>query len=129
MIFPNLATMGLSAKIIAGLSLALLLSLGGNALLIRNHFISKGEAKGEAERQVLAANAEAAKIDAAVTSALAVQAKIEGAALAERLEQLARAEAAARDAYEEASKEPLPVACLPGKSRVTSVNQLLGPQK
>lgn len=126
---PNLATIGLSTKIIAGLSLALFLSLGGNALLIRAHFINKGEAKGAAERDVLAANVKAAEIDAAVTKALAVQAKTEGAALAERLQRLAEAEALARDAYEEASKTPLPLVCHPGKGRITSVNDLLGPQK
>ena len=129
MIFPNLATMDISAKIIAGLSLALFISLGGNALLIRNHFINKGGARGAAEREVLAANAKAAEIDAAVTKALSIQAKIDGAALAERLQRLADAEAEARDAYEEASKTPLPVGCSPGKSRITSVNNLLGPQK
>jgi len=115
------------AKLIGGLSLALLLSLGGNVFFIWHSGKKSGEAKSEAERKTLAANVAALQIDAAVTTALSKRAKEDNAALMQDLEDIAVRGRETITVYRTiAAKAPLALVCAPGKERMDAVNKGLG---
>jgi len=117
-------------KIIGGLSLALLVSLGGNAFFFYHVAKTAGLSEGEAERKTLAANNAGLEQDAAVTKALSERASKDNSALMQSLEDIAARGQATRTIYRTAAaKAPLELNCAPGKERMDAVNKGLGPQK
>lgn len=119
----------LSAKLILGLGLALAASLGGNFLLVRSAWIKAGEAKGEAERAVLARKVAGFETAAAVNTALSKQAREDHTALVAELEGIAASTKGNKDRSRNVTRaNPLPAVCVPGKARMDSVNKTLGPQ-
>lgn len=116
-------------KIIAGLSLALLLSLAGNVFFIWHAGKVSGEAKGAKERDVLTSNNKALEQDAAVVTALSKQARTDNTALLTKLEDIAERGRTDRVIYRNAAnKAPLPLECKPGQGRFESINKALGPK-
>ena len=116
-------------KVIAGLSLALLVSLGGNVLLLKTIWVNEGEAKGEKEREALASNNAALEQDAAVVLALSKQARSDNGELLKSLEAIAERGRTDRVVYRTAAnKNPLPLECKPGEDRQKAVNKALGPK-
>ena len=118
------------AKLVIGLVLALLVSLGGNAFFFYHAAKTAGLNEGEAERKVLAANVDALQQDAAVTKALSKRAVADNSALLQSLELIAERGQETRTIYRTvAAKAPLALACAPGQERMDAVNAALGPIK
>ena len=115
-------------KIIGGLSLALLFSLGGNAFFFYHIAKKAGLSEGEAERKTLAANNAGLEMDAGITKALSERASEDNTVLMSKLESIAVRGQETRTIYRTAAAQaPLAPNCGPGKLRMDAVNKGLGP--
>lgn len=120
----------LNAKFVAGLALALLFSLGGNAFFIWH----AGKVEGKAQNQATIDSLETqnASLNAANTAnkAIAQLARTDNTELIAELRTIADRGRGFRVVYREtANKNPLPIECKPGEGRMKDVNKFLGPQK
>lgn len=123
----SLATLPLTTKALVGLSLALLLSLGGNVALVRSIWVAEGKAQGAKEREALASQNAALSTTLAVNGALADQAKKDNAGLLADLAAIAERGREVRVIYRKAAASaPLAANCAPGQARVDAVNAALG---
>lgn len=118
-----------SGKIIAGLGLALALSLGANAWQLYRTGVVSGEAAGAAERQKLVDDNSDLRVREAVSLTLAGQAADDNAGLIAQLDAIAERSRQVRIVYRNAANgAPLPDGCGPGAQRMDAVNQGLGPK-
>lgn len=118
-----------TAKVIAGLGLALALSLGANAWQLYRAGIASGEAAGAAERQQLADDNSDLRVREAVSLTLAGQAADDNAGLVAQLDAIAERSRQVRIVYRTAATAaPLAAGCAPGVDRMDAVNQGLGPK-
>jgi hypothetical protein len=118
-----------TGKLIAGLGLALALSLGANAWQLYRAGIASGEAAGAAERQQLADDNSDLRVREAVSLALAGQAADDNAGLVAQLDAIAERSRQVRIVYRTAAAAaPLAAGCAPGPERMDAVNQGLGPK-
>lgn len=126
----SLATLPLTTKIIAGLGLALALSLAGNVLQLRSAWVSHGEAKGEQARQKLASELAGFKEKATIETAIGSVARADNTALLSELSAIADRGRQTKTVYlRAAGKTPLALQCAPGQERIDAVNASLGPQE
>jgi hypothetical protein len=120
----------LSAKLILGLSLALLASMAGNFLLVRSAWIAHGEAKGQKAREKLERENASLTRKIEIDAALAAQAKPQNEQLLADLRDIAERGQQTRVIYRQAAaKSPLAAVCVPGQARMDAVNAGLGPRK
>lgn len=120
----SLATLALETKVIAGLALALVLSLGANVLQLRAAWVGEGKAQGQAARESLAAANESLTRDAAINAGIAKTARIDATGLLSRLDAIADRGEQVRVIYRTAAaRTPLAANCAPGTARVDSINQ------
>lgn len=126
----NPLSLGLTGKVILGLSLALLLSLGGNFWLVRHAWIKYGEDKSAAKVANLQAQVSSYQMTEAVNKALSKVAKEDHAKFLAQLQGIADDMAANKSRSKTVTRaNPLPANCKPGKARMDSVNQTLGAQR
>jgi hypothetical protein len=109
------------AKLLAGLGLALALSLGGNALQLFRAGVASGEAKNTSKlEQLQRENAGLAKAHA-INETLAGQRNIERTEILGELELIAERARPVKFVYREAA--PLALGCAPGQGRMDAVNR------
>lgn len=117
----------LTTKLLLGLGLALLLSLGANVWQLRSAWIAQGEAKGLAERQTLQASLEAATFANKVNARLAETAQADNTELLNDLAAIAERGRETRTVIKRVNAaHPLPATCAPGVERMDAVNATLG---
>lgn len=115
--------LGASAKLIAGLGLALALSLGANVLQLYRAGVASGEARGESSRAELARENAGLMQAQAVNEALAGQRILERAQILGELEQIAERARPVKVLYRQAAAAaPLALGCAPGQGRMDAVN-------
>lgn len=116
-------------KVIAGLSLALLVSLGGNVFFLWHAGKVSGKAEGELERVALASKNVSLSVANETNKAIAKQALTDNSGLMVELREIVDSGSKWRVEYRTvAGKAPLPAACKPGQERQLKVNKLLGPE-
>lgn len=124
----SLATSAIETKLLAGLSLALALSLGANVLQLRAAWVGQGRAEGKAERDQLAAKVDGLTRTNAVNEALAKRADADNLGLLNDLSAIVERGRVTRVVYRtKAAATPLAANCAPGQDRVDAENQILGP--
>lgn len=116
--------LGASAKLIAGLGLALALSAGANVVQLYRAGVASGEATGALERERLQhENAGLAKAHA-INEALAGQRIVERTEILGELAQIAERARPVKVVYRQAAAAaPLAVGCAPGQGRMDAVNR------
>jgi hypothetical protein len=118
-----------TAKLIAGLALALCLSVGINVWQLYRAGVNAGEARGEADRQQLADQNAGLRLREAVSTAIATRRIDQDASLMAELSAIAERSRVARIVYRKAADgTPLPDGCGPGAQRMAAVNASLGPE-
>lgn len=118
-----------TAKVIAGLALALCLSIGINVWQLYRAGVNAGEARGEADRQQLADQNAGLRLREAVSTAIATRRIDQDASLLAELSAIAERSRAVRIVYRQAAAAaPLAAGCGPGAQRMEAVNASLGPE-
>ncbi len=123
----GIATMGLQAKIILILGVALGLSLGGNFLLVRKAWMDAGRAEVQGELNDANAKLDAAEDTLALNTALGKQAQKDHSDLLAELAAIAERGQQTRTIIRNANRAaaPLPQNCGPGPVRMEGVNKAL----
>lgn len=118
----------LTAKIILGLSVALLASLTLNGLQAKRAWVAYGEAKEAAKAAPIKAENASLKQTQAVNEALSKVAVPQNQQLLTELEQMVERGRVPRVLYRKAAQAaPLAAVCKPGQERMDAVNRGLGP--
>jgi hypothetical protein len=117
----------LTTKLMAGLGLALALSLSANVYQLRRAWMHAAEDRTAAERATLQAQVQAAQHQQAIQQALADRAARDNAELLNDLATIAERARTDRVRIRTINRaNPLPAQCSPGMERVESVNRALG---
>lgn len=117
-------------KVIAVLSLLLVLSFGLNTWQLYHAGKVSGKAENQKELDILQAKNLGLEKTAAVNSAIANLAKEETVTLIEDMKTIASTAQKTKTVYRGvASRAPLPINCAPGALRVEKVNEGLGAQQ
>jgi hypothetical protein len=119
----------LSAKLILGLSIALLASVTLNGLQAKSAWVAYGAAKEAAKAAPIKAENASLKQTAAVNDALSKVSVTQNQQLLGELTQIAERGQKVRVEYRNAARnKPLAAVCIPGQERMDTVNHGLGPK-
>lgn len=126
----NLAQLPFLTKVIAILSILLLISVGLNTYQLYHMGKVAGRAENEAQIKLLEATNLGLEKTVAVNSAIADLAIEDNTKLVEDLKGIAESARTSKIVYKQAvSATPLPINCAPGGVRVEKVNEMLGATK